>query len=52
MSRPGSLGDLDFDPLQLRRTYARGLEEARARELAYGRIGAPAVQCALDAVLC
>jgi hypothetical protein len=33
-------GDLGFDPLGLRFSYPAGLEEARARELAYGRIGA------------
>ena len=34
-------GDLGFDPLQLRFSYPGGLPEARARELAYGRVGAP-----------
>ena len=38
------IGDFNFDPLQLRRTYARGLEEARARELAYGRGAVPLVE--------
>ena len=33
-------GDLGFDPLGLQRTYRRGFEGARARELAYGRVGA------------
>lgn len=32
-------GDLNFDPLGLRHSYDGGLEEARARELAYGRVG-------------
>ena len=37
---PGNLG---FDPLSLQRSYPRGFQDARARELAYGRIAMLAV---------
>ena len=37
---PGNLG---FDPLGLQRSYRRGFEGARARELAYGRVAMLAV---------
>ena len=37
---PGNLG---FDPLGLQRSYRRGFQDARARELAYGRIAMLAV---------
>ena len=33
-------GDIGFDPLGAQRSYTRGFYDARARELAYGRIGA------------
>ena len=33
-------GDFGFDPLGVQRTYRRGFYDARASELAYGRLGA------------